>query len=134
MLPCFQKSPVPEWTEPHSLVFPFVYFPGGTRYLRAFKKVFEILNNTLKSSPKEVATRPVVILLFTDGAPKTKDIKRTVVKSVKSDMEQFRKQYTGKSLKLLTVALGADDQCRRFTHRLTKASVRNDINLYVGRF
>ena len=100
------------------------FHTGGTRFIRAFKKAFEILKNTLKSSTKSIASRPSMILLLTDGAPKTKSAEAKTLHAITKEVRLFKDEYKDTNLKVLTLLFGNDKTSIQFIKKLTRATVK----------
>lgn len=66
-----------------------------------------------------------MILLITDGAPKTSTVEEKVLKAIKKEVEMFKQDYKGTTFKLLTLQLGSDKKSIEFVRKLTQQTVRN---------
>lgn len=69
-----------------------------------------------------------MILLITDGAPKTDLVEDQVLKAIKREAEMFKQEYKDTTFKLLTLRMGSNKRSKKFVEELTKQTVRNWIN------
>jgi len=105
-------------------------YTGGTRFIRAFKKAFEILKNTLKSSTKSIASRPSMILLLTDGAPKREKQRADTLNAIKKEVWHFKHEYKETNLELLALLFGNDNL--KYSVQFIKELSKVTIILLVG--
>lgn len=85
--------------------------PGGTRFVRAFAKAFQILKNTIKSSSEAIKKRPSMFLLITDGVTRSKSIEKNSLKAIKKEYKDFKQEVQLiTSFKVLTLLLGGKVQ------------------------
>ena len=85
--------------------------PGGTRFVRAFAKAFQILKNTIKSSSEAIKKRPSMFLLITDGVTRSKSIEKNSLKAIKKEYKDFKQEVQlSTSFKVLTLLLGGKVQ------------------------
>lgn len=104
--------------------FSYKLHTGGTRFIKAFRKAFEILKNTLESSKKEIASRPSMILLFTDGEYNETINAADIYTDIKKEVEEFDKAYPNTTFKLLALKFGKSERGRKFIKKLTKETVK----------
>lgn len=84
---------------------------GGTRFVRAFAKAFQILKNTIKSSSEAIKKRPSMFLLITDGVTRSKSIEKNSLKAIKKEYKDFKQEVQLiTSFKVLTLLLGGKVQ------------------------
>lgn len=65
-----------------------------------------------------------MVLLLTDGAPKTNSVVEKTVLAIKKEVELFKKEYKQTTFKVLTLLLGRDKKSKEFVNKLTQQTVR----------
>lgn len=69
-----------------------------------------------------------MILLLTDGAPKTNSVVEKTVQAIKKEVELFKKEYKQTTFKVLTLLLGRGKKSKEFVNKLTQETVRTLVN------
>lgn len=106
--------------EIYFLIKCFCILLGGTRYIKAFKKAFEVLRHTLTTSSQKIVSRPSMVLLLTNDGPEKKGVQELVMGAVKEEFQRFRNEFKETSLKLLIMNFGKE---KKFFDELADATV-----------
>ena len=65
-----------------------------------------------------------MILLLTDGAPKTKSAEAKTLHAIMKEVGLFKDEYKDTNLKVLTLLFGNDKTSIQFIKKLTRATVK----------
>ena len=73
-----------------------------------------------------------MILLVTDGAPKTSSAEAKTLHAIKKEVELFKHEYKNTTFKLLALQLGNDKNSTNFIKKLTQQTVKIRQNLILS--
>ena len=65
-----------------------------------------------------------MMLLITDGAPRSKNVEDKVIHTIQKEVNLFKKEYKETSFKLLALMLGNDSKTAEFIEKLTHVTVK----------